>query len=35
MCRDTRLVFIVDQIERDEIARTFQKFVGPMETIAS
>ena len=30
----TRLVFIVDQIERDEIARTFRKFVGTLETLA-
>ena len=31
----TRLVFIVDQIERDEIARTFRKFVGTLEDFAS
>jgi G3E family GTPase len=31
----TRLVFIVDQIERDEIARTFRKFVGTLETHTS
>ncbi|HET7867229.1 MAG TPA: GTP-binding protein [Burkholderiaceae bacterium] len=31
----TRLVFIVDQIERDEIARTFRKFVGTLEAHSS